>query len=49
MVFPCRQDFVYSNPELMLKIYPNINLGMIICNSKSSVVIFSRNIQLLMS
>ena len=48
MVFSCRQDFVYSNPEFMLKIYPNINLGMTICNSESSVVI-SRNIQLLMS
>ena len=50
MVFPYRQDFVFSNPEFMLKIhYENINLGITVRNSKSFAVIFSRNIQLLMS
>ena len=50
MTFPYRQHFVCSNQELMPKIcYQNINLGIILHNSKSSVVIFSRNIQLLMS
>ena len=50
MVFPYRQDFVFSKREFMLKIYyQNINLGITVHNSKSSVAIFSRNIQLLMS
>ena len=40
----------YINPEFMLKIYyQSINLGITIHNSESSVVVFSRNIQLLMS
>ena len=50
MVFPYRQDFLCSNPEFVLKIYyQNINLGITIHNSKNPVVIFSRNIQSLMS
>ena len=50
MVFPYCQDFECSNPEFMLKFYyQNINVGITVHNSKSSVVIFSRNIQLLMS
>ena len=50
MVFPYRQDFECSNPEFMLKMYyQNINLGITVHDGKSFVVIFSRNIQLLMS
>ena len=50
MVFPYRQNLVCSNPEFMLKIYyQNINLGITVLNSKCSVIIFSRNIHLLMS
>ena len=48
MVFSYHQDFRYCNAEFMIKIYyQNKNLGIMVNNSKSSVVIFSRNIQLL--
>ena len=34
MVCPYRQDFVYSNPEFMLKIYyKKTNLGITVCNT----------------
>ena len=50
MVFPYRQNFVCSNPEFRLKFdYQNINLRITVHNSKSSIVTFSRNIQLLIS
>ena len=50
MVFPYRQGFVCSYSEFMLQIYhQNINLGITFHNNKSSIVIFSVVIQLLMS